>query len=73
MSRANKIDLYLTSGWDIKEETESHWELTRTNTTIGGHVLVFFLTFWFTFGIGNIVYWLVNKEKKRIMKTEGDK
>lgn len=62
-----EVKMYIANGWDIKEETPEYFLLKRNEATLGGHVLVFLLTFWFTLGLGNVVYWLVNSKKKKIL------
>jgi hypothetical protein len=45
-----------TEGWDIYENGDERVVMiNRKYGTLGGHVLVFILTF-FTFGLGNVVY-----------------
>lgn len=62
-----EVKMYIANGWDIKEETPEFFLLKRNEATLGGHVLVFLLTFWFTFGLGNLIYWLVSIKKKKIL------
>lgn len=63
-----EIKMYQSAGWDIDEETPEYVLLKRNTSTGGGHLLVFLLTVWWTFGIGNLVYYLMCNEKKKIMK-----
>jgi len=62
------MKMWMANGWDLTEETPEFFLLKRSTATLGGHVLVFFITFWFTFGLGNLVYWLLSKEKKKVIK-----
>lgn len=62
------VKLYLANDWDIKEETPEYVVLKRTETTGTGHVLVFLFLGWWTFGLANVIYWLVNRKTKKIMK-----
>ena len=62
-----EVKMYISNGWDIKEETPEFFLIKRNEATLGGHVLVFLLTFWWTFGIGNLLYWLLSVKKKKIL------
>jgi hypothetical protein len=64
----DEVKLYQANDYDIKEETPTYVLMQRNNATLGMHVLVFILTFWFTLGIGNIVYHLLAKKTKKVMK-----
>ncbi len=63
-----EVKMYQSNGWDIKEETPEFFLLSRNTATGGGHVLVFFLTFWFTLGLGNLAYQLLSNKTKKIIK-----
>ena len=63
-----EVKLYQSNNWDISEETETFFILKRNTASLLGHILVFLLTFWFTMGIGNIVYWFAKRETKKIIK-----
>jgi len=62
-----EVKMYQSNDWDLVEETPEFFLLKRNTATIGGHVLVFLLTFWFTLGIGNLIYWLASYKKKKII------
>lgn len=62
------VKLYMANGWDLKEETPHYFQLTRNEATTSGHILWFILTFWWTLGIGNLIYYLVSAKKKKILK-----
>ena len=63
-----EVKMYQSNDWDLAEETPEFFTLKRNNSTMGGHVLVFILTFWFTFGIGNVVYYFLQNKTKKIIK-----
>jgi len=63
-----EIKMYQSNGWDIKEETPEYFILTRNTATLGGHIVVFLLTFGWTLGLGNLIYWAVKKQTKKIVK-----
>jgi len=62
------VKMYIANDWELKEETPDKFILKRSESTFGGHVLVFFLTAWFTFGIGNVIYHYSKQKKKIILK-----
>lgn len=62
-----KLKMYIINDWEVKEEYPDHVVLRRNEATIGGHILVFILTFWFTLGLGNLIYWLVSRKTKKVM------
>ena len=63
----HEVKMYQSNDWDLVEETPEFFLLKRNTAAIGGHVLVFLLTFWFTLGIGNLIYWLASYKKKKII------
>ena len=63
-----QVKMYQANDWDLAEETPEYFLLKRNTASLGGHVLVFILTFWWTFGIGNLVYWLLSNKKKKVIK-----
>jgi hypothetical protein len=63
-----QVKMYQANDWDLAEETPEYFLLRRNTASLGGHVLVFILTFWWTFGIGNLVYWLLSNKKKKVVK-----
>ncbi|WP_291909073.1 hypothetical protein [Chitinophaga sp. CB10] len=62
------VKLFIANGWDLKEETPEFFLLTRNEASKGVHFLIFLFTFWFTLGITNLIYHLLSKKKKRILK-----
>ena len=63
-----EVKMYQSNDWDLVEETPEFFLLKRNNATVGGHVVVFLLTFWFTLGLGNLAYWFLSNKKKKIIK-----
>lgn len=63
-----QVKMYQANDWDLVEETPEYFLLRRNTASLGGHVLVFILTFWWTLGIGNLVYWLLSNKKKKVIK-----
>jgi len=64
----DEVKMYQSNDWDLSEETPEYFLLKRNTATLGGHVVAFLLTFWFTLGLGNLVYWLMSNKKKKIIK-----
>ena len=64
----DEIKLYLANDWDIAEETPEYVVMKKNMASVTGHVLVALFTVWWTFGLGNVVYWLASNKKKKIMK-----
>lgn len=60
----NLIDDYLTQGYEIIEQSERN-AMVRKKTwgTGGGHLLWGLLTFWWTLGIGNLIYAFIAKSQ----------
>ncbi len=52
------IDDFMTMGYEIKSQGEENAMLVK-KAKKDKHLLVFLLTFWFTLGIGNLVYALI--------------
>jgi len=53
----DKIDDYQIQGFSVSERSDNHARLRNNDYGSGGmHVLWFFLTFWFTAGLGNVAY-----------------
>ncbi len=63
-----EIKLYQSQDYEISEETTTYFLMKKNTANFGGHVLVFLLTFWFTFGIGNLIYHFVAVKKRKVMK-----
>jgi hypothetical protein len=64
----DQVKMYQSNDWELREETPEYFVLRKNTGTLGGHILVFILTWWFTFGIGNLIYWLANNKTKKIVK-----
>lgn len=60
--------MYQASGWDVVEETEAYFLMARNNSTTTGHLLIFLLFGWWTLGLANLLYHLLAKQKKKIVK-----
>lgn len=67
-SAKQEIKMYMANDWTLAEETPEYFLLTRNEATGTGHLLVFLLTFWFTLGIGNLIYHFASNAKKKIIK-----
>lgn len=63
-----EVKMYQSNDWDLVEETPEYFLLKRNKQTVGGHILIFIFTWWFTLGIGNLIYWLVSKQTKKVIK-----
>ncbi len=63
-----EVKMYQSNDWDIKEETPIMFKMVRNKASFGGHVIVFILTFWFTCGLGNLIYWFAKRETKNVIK-----
>jgi hypothetical protein len=62
------MKMYLANDWHLKEETPEYFLLTRNEASTTGHIFVFLFTIWWTFGLGNIIYYFAKKKKKKIIK-----
>lgn len=54
-----KIDDYQFRGFSVVERSDTQARLQDNSNsygTVGMHILWFLLTFWFTFGLGNVGY-----------------
>lgn len=51
------IDDFITTGYQVKTRGEKNALLVKKKSK--KHLKVFFLTFWFTGGIGNLIYALI--------------
>ncbi|SEW00670.1 zinc ribbon domain-containing protein [Natrinema salifodinae] len=71
-----EIDDLVAQGWRIEEETPDRIVLVdREFGSLASHVLVALLTFWFTMGLGNVVwaaYNYVSKSRRRVLWEERD-
>jgi len=64
----DQVKMYQSNDWELKEETPEYFLLKKNTATFTGHLLVFIFTWWFTLGLGNLVYWLANNKTKKIVK-----
>jgi hypothetical protein len=62
------VKMWIANGWDLVEETPEYFLLKRNESTGWGHFWVFLLTFWWTFGIGNLIYYFASNKKKKVIK-----
>lgn len=62
------VKMYIANDWELKEETPEAFLLTKNEASTLGHVVIFFFTFWWTLGLGNLVYYFAKKKKKKILK-----
>lgn len=62
------MKMYLANGWDLKEETPEYFLLKRNEASTTGHILIFIFTAWWTFGIGNVIYYFAKRKTKKIVK-----
>lgn len=62
------VKMYIANDWKLKEETPEFFLLTRNNASTSGHILIAFFTIWWTFGVGNLIYYFAKNEKKKILK-----
>lgn len=58
------VKMYIANDWKLKEETPEYFLLTRNTASTTGHVIIFLLSC----GIGNIIYYFLKNEKKKILK-----
>jgi len=63
-----EVKMYQSNDWQLKEETPEYFVLKKNTATGVGHILVFIFTWWFSFGIGNLLYWAANNKTKKIIK-----
>jgi len=62
------MKMWLANDYELVEETPEFFLMKKNTATFGRHLLVFFLTFWCTWGIGNLIYHLVSVKKKKVIK-----
>lgn len=62
------LKMWLANEWELVEETPEFFLLKKNTATTSGHVWIFLLTVWFTLGLGNLLYWYLNKKTKKIIK-----
>ncbi len=62
------VKMFQSNDWELKEETPQYFLLKKRTDSVVGHLLVFLITGWFTFGTANIIYWLASRKTKKIIK-----
>ena len=62
------VKMYIANDWKLKEETPEFFLLTRNNASTSGHILLLLFTGWWTLGLGNVLYYFMKREKKKILK-----
>ena len=62
------MKMYLANDWQLKEETPEYFLLTKNEASTTVHILIFVFSAWWTFGLGNIIYYFAKKKKKKIVK-----
>lgn len=63
-----EMKMWMANDWDLVEETPEFFKLKKNTQTLGGHLLVFIFTVWWTFGLGNLVYYLLSNKTKKVLK-----
>ena len=63
-----ELKMWMANDWNVDSETPTHFLLKKNTQTLGGHLVVALFTFWWTCGIGNLVYWLICRKTKKVMK-----
>lgn len=59
--------LYMANDWELDHETPEAFILKKNTSTFGKHFVLFLFTWW-TFGVANIIYYVLSMKKKRILK-----
>jgi len=59
-----EMKMYQANGWELKEETPEFFLLNRNEASTVVQIILFF----FTCGIGNLIYHLMSKKTKKILK-----
>ncbi|TMT85935.1 zinc ribbon domain-containing protein [Haloterrigena sp. H1] len=71
-----EIDDLVAQGWRIEEETPDRVVMVdREFGSVGSHIVVALLTFWFSLGVGNVVwaaYNYVSNSRRRVLWEDGD-
>lgn len=63
-----EVKMYISNGWDLAEETPEYFVLKRNTSTTSGQILIFLFLGWWSFLIPNVVYYLLGKKTKKIVK-----
>jgi hypothetical protein len=54
---AREIDDYVVSGWQLKSQNDNMAIMIKRGWGSGpGHLFIFLYTFWWTVGLGNMIY-----------------
>jgi len=61
-----QIKLYQSQDYEIGKQTTEYITMEKS-PGLGSHLLIFFLTSWFTLGLGNVIFYFVGKKRKKIM------
>lgn len=67
------VDDYITQGYKVQSAGQKSTLLRKKQWgSIGGHLLVAFLTIWWTLGVGNLIYALIasSGSEKVMVKLE---
>ena len=62
MKLDDQIKEHQRNEWEIKERYSDHVVMERRKTSVGVHIILFL----FTWGLGNIVYYIASKETKKL-------
>jgi hypothetical protein len=63
-----QVKMWVANDWDLKEDTPDYYLLKKNTASGFGHFIVFMITFWFTIGIGNLIYHGCCYRSKKILK-----
>lgn len=62
------VDDFITQGYKVVSRGELSTNLIKKKKASGsGHVIVFLLTFWFTLGVGNVIYHLARPTEDDVL------
>lgn len=61
-----QVKMFQANDWELAEETPEYFLLKRNTSTVGWHLIIFLFTWW-TFGICNLIYYLVNNKTKKVI------
>jgi len=62
------VKLYMANDWNLKTETPEYFLLTKNGASLMGHVLIFIFFGWWTLGITNLAYWIIQRKTKKVIK-----
>lgn len=63
-----EINMYQSNDWELSHEKPTHFVLKKNVQTGLGHFFVGLFTIWWTFGIGNLIYWGACHRRKKVFK-----